>query len=435
VYPFSIVPPLLALLERALPEPTARFAILHLLTFATAGIACAAVYTLVRPCGRAFAWLAAAAFWAQPGVQALACQIGLEMPFAACVACMLAALAEKRWAAAFAAALLALLVKPTGIVAPVAALIVYLARRYWPRSAGAPSASERRWAGAHVLLVVAFALELFLLRAFDRGPPGAGLFAGAIHLVTKRVWTVPEFGFALVLLTLLAFAAFARRNRDRAIPPGVLASAAFLAAYMGLLAQWENALSRYFVVAYPAILALLVVAFIRFTPRAFVGPAIGAVALFGLIGARGALQPDRPGQFAAPGETEPLASNDGWLLERSLRYRDGLALDLELARFADARPDAVFVAAWPLQQALVEPSFGYVKRPVTCASTGSSVAWTASPIPDLDALRASGKEMLWILNPVDFAGDTLVPRSGDVVVARFAVGAQRAFVVRRPNFP
>jgi hypothetical protein len=276
---------------------------------------------------------------------------------------------------------------------------------------------------------------LFLLRAFDRAPPGAGPFAGLIPLVMKRAWTVPEFGCALVLLAVFASVALARRNRDVAIPPGVLASAAFLAAYLGLLAQWENPLPRYFVAAYPAILALLVAAFVRFTPRGFVGPAIGAIALYGLIGARGALQPDRPGRFAAPGEDEPVAANDGWLLERSLRYRDGLALDLELARFADARPGAAFVAAWPLQQALVEPSFGYVTRPVACASTGTSVAWTESPTPGLAALRASGKEILWILNPVDFAEDELAPRSGDVVVARFAVGAQRAFVVRRANYP
>lgn len=456
VYPFSIVPPLLALLERALPDPSSRFAILHLATFALTGVACAAVFRLVRPFGRGIAWLAAAAFLAQPGVQGLTAQIGLEIPLAAAVVCALASLVEMRFGAAFAAAALALLVKPTGVVVAAVGLAVYCARRLAPRVFGAPATNEGRWAVGHAALLALFAAELGVLRAFERAPPGTGLFSGLMPLFAKRLWTVPEFGLALVVLCLVGVLAWWRRSRTSPVALAVLVPSAFLLAYVGLLVQWENSLPRYFVLAYPAVLALLVASAIRFGPRGFAAPLTASIALLGLLGARGGFQPDRPGAFAGPGEGSALAANDGWLLERSLRFRDGLALDLQIARFAQMRPDAYFVAPWPLQQALVEPSFGYVTRPVACATAEVPVAWTAVPTPSLDAVLASEdtalasedtafagedrglaseREVLWILNPVDFAGHSAAPRPGDVLVARFAVGAQRAFIVRRPNFP
>ncbi len=459
VYPFSVVPPLIALLERALPDAAPRFALLHLATFALAGVACAATYQLVRPFGRTLAWLAAAALWTQPGFQSLACQLGLEMPIAAAVAVALAALAEKRWGTAFVAALVALLVKPTGIVVAATALAVYVVRRLTARGAEAPTQRERNFAIGQALLLVLFAIEIGLLRSFERGPPGAGLFAGLVPLFAKRLWTVPAFGLSLMLVALFGIGAFARRSRvashlagsavpaGAAVPAGSTGStsefarsatfvgAVFLVAYLGLLAQWQNPLPRYFVLAYPAVFALLVVGALHLAPRAIAAPGLAAVALFGLVDARGMFQPDRPGAFAAPGESVPLAAHDGWLLERSLRFRDGLALDLELARFAETRPRAAFVAAWPLQQALLEPAFGYVTQPVVCACAETSVAWTEERVPSIAELRASGREVLWILTAVDFAGAASQSRPGDVVVARFAVGGQRAFVVRRADSP
>ncbi len=437
VYPFSAVPPLLALLERAQPDPESRFAILHSASFVCAGVACSAVFRLVRPLGRGLAWLAAAAFLAQPGVQALACQIGLEMPLTASVACAIAAVAEKRWRASFLWAAVALLVKPTGVVAPATVLAVLVARAFLPRFAGARDrgSHERGWLFAHAALCAVFAAQIALLHAFERAPSGTGLFAGLGPLALKRLWTVPEFGLALLLLAALAVVAWSRRARIAPVPLQVLGPALFLVAYMSLLAQWQNSLPRYFVAAFPAVIALLTVSAVRFAPRTLVAPSIGAIALFGLLGAHGRFQPDRPAAFAAPNESAALAANDGWLLERSMRFRDGLLLDRELARYASQHEDTVFVAPWPLQQALVEPSLGYVVRPVACASAETSVAWTAEPPPSLAELRAGDREVLWILTPNDFAGLASQPRPGDFLVARFGIGAQRAFVVRRANFP
>ncbi|MCY2961176.1 MAG: hypothetical protein NTY35_13530 [Planctomycetota bacterium] len=443
VYPFSAIPTALALLERALPDPEPRFAILHLATFACASQACGAVFRLTRRWGRGLAWLAAAAFLFQPGVQALACQVGLEMPLVAAVACGVAALVERRWAASFAWAAAALLVKPTGVVLAAAALCLLLARALFPRLVGARAAGERAWTFAHAALCAVFVAQIAVLHAFERAPAGTGFFQGLAPLATKRLWTVPEFGLALAVLACAGFAAGlgrARAARARGaipspIPLAVSAPALLLLAYLGLLAQWENALPRYFIAAYPAVLVLLVEAGARFAPRAAHGPAALGLTLFGLLGAHGRFHPDRPASFAAPGESTPLAANDGWLLERSLRYRDGLALDQELARYASSRPEAAFVAPWPLQQALVEPAFGYVERSVACASAETSVAWTREPPPSLAALRASGRDILWILTPNDFGGAASRPLPGDEVVARFAVGEQRAVVVRRGNFP
>jgi len=437
VYPFSVVPPILALLERALPDPATRFALLHLASFVSAGVACGAVFRLVRPHGRGLAWLAAAAFLAQPGVQAMACQIGLEMPLTASLACTTAALAEKRWRASFVWAAVALCVKPTGVVAAAAALAILLARVLVPRFAGARDrgSNERTWLFGHTALCALFAAQLALLHVFERAPSGSGLFTGLRTLTLKRVWTVPEFGLALVVLAALAIIAWLRRKKGAPVPIVVLAPAAFVVAYIGLLAQWNNSLPRYFVAAYPALIALLAASAVRFAPRGTVAPILGGIALFGLLGAHGRFHPDRPARYAAPNESEPLAANDGWLLERSLRFRDGLLLDREIARFVSERPDAGFVAPWPLQQALLEPALGYVLRPVACASAETSVAWADAPPPDLEELRASGREILWILTPNDFAGFASRPRPGDFLVARFGIGEQRAFVVRRANFP
>jgi len=435
VYPFSVLPLIVALLQRASLDAPSLFAVLHLATFACAAVACGAVFRLARPFGRAIAWLAAAAFLAQPGTQALACQIGLEMPLVACIACGIAALAELRFGAAFLAAAVALLVKPTGVVAAVTALAVYFARTVAPRAAGTRAPREGRWALAHVALGLVFAAEIMLLHVFERAPPGAGIFGGFVQLVTKRLLTVPEFATSLALLVTAGILAWARRDRASPIPLAILVPTLFLAAYLGLLAQWENVLPRYFVAAYPAIFALIAAALVRFAPRGSAAPLLGAIALFGLVGGRGTFQPDRGGAFAFPGEVAPLAANDGWLLERSLRFRDGLALDREIARFASSRPDAVFVAPWPIQHALLEPSFGYVDHAIPCASAETSVAWSRTRPPTPADLRSTEREVLWILTPNDFAGEASKPRAGDVVVARFAVGDQRALVVRRASFP
>jgi len=431
-YPFSVGPWVLALLERALPDPQSRFVLLHLASFASAALACAAVHRLVRPLGNALAWLAAAAFLAQPTVQAMTAQIGLEMHLTAACAWTVVALTEARWRAAFVWAVIALLVKQTGVVAPFSAAVVLAARIVVPRFAGAASRGERLWLAAHAALVVAFVLELVLLARFERVTAGAGLFAGIVPLFTKRLWTLPEFGLAIVALAVLAPLAYARRRRRGApIDLAVLAPGVFVLAYVGLLMQWANPLPRYDVVVAPAIVALLAQAAARFASVHVARAALAAAALFGLLNAHGRFHPERPGRFAAPGEADPLPANDGWLLERSMRFRDGLKLDQAIAAWAQAQPEAVFVAPWPIQHALVEPSFGYVDRPLVCTSAETSVAWADPPPPALSDLRERGADVLWILTPNDFAGPGSQPRAGDVVVARFAVGRQRALVVRR----
>jgi hypothetical protein len=434
-YPFSVVPYLLALLERALPEPEPRLVLLHLASFASAAAACAAVHRLLHPLGSALGWLAAGAFLAQPTVQAMACQIGLEMHLTAACAWSLVATAERRWRAAFVWAAIAMLVKQTGVVAPFSAAVVLGARIVLPRLFGTPARGERAWLAAHAALLLVFVLELVVLARFQRDTPGAGVFAGFVPLLTKRLWTLPEFGLALVALAALAPLAFARR-RDRALPIelAVLAPGVFVLSYVGLLMQWDNPLPRYDVVVGPPIVALLAHAAARFFAARLARAAIAALALFGLLNAHGRFHPDRPGTFAAPGEVEPLPSNDGWLLERSMRYRDGLALDQAIAAWAGAHRDAAYVAPWPIQHALVEPSFGYVGRPILCASAETSVAWADPPAPGLDELRARGAQVLWIVTPNDFAGPGSRPRAGDVVVERFAVGRQRAWIVRRERW-
>ncbi len=433
-YPFSAVPYAIALLQRGVEDLETRLALLHLVSFAAAALACGAVWRLVRPLGDGLAWLAAAAFLAQPTSQAMACQIGLEMALTAACAWAVVLLVERRWAGAFACALAALLIKPTGVVVAAVAVTVLAARQILPRAFGAAERRERGWILAHAALLGLFAAEWIVTQRLGRMPPGAGWFGGLTAFAGTRVWTLP--GFALALLSLVLALPFWLRRcvaRGRA-PWNEFVPATFLALYVLLLLQWSNPLPRYFVVAYPMVAAALVgilAAIVR--SRGAVGAAVGAAALSGLLGAHGRFHPDRPARYAAPGESAPLASNDGWLLERSMRYRDGLALDRRVAAAAEARAGVVFVAPWPLHQALLDPALGYVRRPVPTACAEVPVRWADPPPVELDRAlrRAGGRHVVWILSPNDFCGAASTPRPGDEVLERFTSGAQRAFFVRR----
>jgi hypothetical protein len=434
VYPFSVGPWMIALLERAVPAIETRFALLHLASFACAAITAAAVFRLVRPLSGLWAVLAAAAFLAQATSQALACQMGLELPFAAACAWTVVGLAEGSQRCAFLGALAALLIKPTGVVAPATALVVLLGRRLVPRAFGAARTGDTRWILAHAALVGVFVAELAVLAAFGRTPHGAGPFAGLAHLVLRRLPAVPEFGLGLLALTLALPAWIQRHVAHGRASAFEVAAVTFLVLYLLLLAQWDKPLPRYLVVAFPALAALLVrlaAAVLRGT--APVAALCATACLFGLLNAQGRFHPDRPAHVQAPVDGAPLAVNDGWLLERSLRYRDGLELDRRIARAAEARPGTVFVTSWPLVQALVEPAFGYVPRPLSVACPETPVRWTGA-LEDFAAVRAAaagGADVLWILSPTDFLGPWSQPRPGDRLADRLAVGAQRAFFVRR----
>jgi hypothetical protein len=438
VYPFSAYPWIVGALEAGGLAPSTVFLVLHLVSFAAAAAIVAALFELARDAvGPGLAALVAAALMAQPMFRALACQMNMDMPLAACTLLSVLALARGRFRAACAWSIAALLVKPTAIIligANIAALALRLVRPAWfgAQEDGTWKRRVRVALIVHACLFAVFVAELAVASHFDKSTPGVTLFGGTAQFLVRRLWTLPEFGIALGLFLLFAPWIGARVARGGADPLEIDLGLLLL-SFTGFYCQYENVLPRYFLQVWPALLAALVLCGLRQlrVPRRSIGALLVLFAAFGIVNAHGRFHPTRWAEWREPGSPRPLVSNDGWLLERSMEYRDDLRLDLELARRLEPHRGELVTAGWPVLQLLAIPRLGYVSAAHRLESTETPIDYAEEPIPRAGD-DAPGTSRLRVISPNVYGGDHSRVLPQDIVLDVVEKGRLRAFLVRRP---
>lgn len=452
VYPFSLYPLLIGVLYAWRLVPGVVFLTMHLVSLALAATCAAVLFALARrrleaPLGMLVTLL----FVSAPLFQSLAAQMDMDMPLCACTLLSLRSLDRQRFPAAWSWSLLALAIQPRGVIVVVANLAALVLCAAWPRVAQCarrenPAAAPRTallWALAHLGLVALFGLELFLLARFSGTPAHVGLLGGFAGLWERFLWIVPEYGVALHAALVFVLLAAVRAWRSRA-SWHELHLALFVLVFIGFYGQYTNTLARYFLQSYPHVL-LLVLGGLPRGARATAWTA-GLLALASLVQGlnhAGVLYPPVPSGWSVPGYADAdLRSNDGHLLERSMEYRDDLALNLEIARYLERfeRERTVVVANWPLPHALAVPEFGYVDRPWRTSSQAPPLTFDPLAVPYRELYDTSARpirkrmdvDAVWVMVPNVYVLPNLAlqPRL-DVVTKVLERGAHRAFIVRR----
>jgi hypothetical protein len=435
VYPFSLYPVIVGALERWGASIAVTHVSLHVLSYAAGAAVLAALFQLARRAvGGGLAALATLACATLPLFRALTAQMNMDILVAAFTLLALLAASQRRYRTAVTWAAFALLVKPTGIIVVVALAGMLVLRRLrgaWFETTDdePPRITSALWMLGGLGLV--FALELVLAGRHGKLPPGVSLFGGTLPFLGKRLWTLPEFGLTLLALALAA-PWIVKRARRGAAHPLEIDGLVFAAAFVGFYCQYQNVLPRYCAQAFPIVLVALVAAANARFSRRIVGTALALFALFGIVNAHGRFHPTKFADWSDPFDKRPLVANDGWLLERSLEYRDDLDLNRAIAAAAVDLRDDVVVAGWPLLQMLAEPRFGYVTTPPRLAASETALAWTAQKIESAASVR-DRSPFVRLLSPNVYAGPEARVRDGDRVLATFERGRLRAYLLRRPS--
>lgn len=437
VYPFSVYPVVVGLLERAGVSTTASFVLLHVVSLVAGAVSAAATFLLARRVvGGVVAALVTLALLSHPTFRALTSQMNQDILLTACTVLAWRATSAGRLRETCLWAACALWIKPTGVlvvVANLASLLLRLARPAWFAGASAPRATLVRALLVHAGLFALFVFELVVVAEADKSPPGVSLFGGTLPFLGKRLWTLPEFGLALFALFAVA-PWIVRRARRGGAHPLEIDGLVFVLAFTGFYCQYQNVLPRYFVQALPFVLVLLTAAARASRLQRVVVPALGFVVVFDLANAYGRFHPAKRADWIQAGEASARVSNDGWLLERSLEYRDDLEIGRQIAARCEVERDATVIAGWPILQLLAVPRLGYLSNPPRLAAAEMPIDYAATPIHVASRLRPE-PAFVRIVSPNVYAGEGSRVWPGDEILATFAAGRLRAFLVRRPPDP
>jgi hypothetical protein len=435
VYPFSVYPMIVGAFERFGVGVAATFCVMHLVSLAAGAGMLAATYRLARrACGGGLALLATIAVATLPLFRAVVSQMNMDVLLGACTVLAFLAIEERRCRAAVSWSACALLVKPTGIIVVVALFGMLLLRRLrpgWFETSALERQTLTRSLAALAGLFVLFCAELATIAHFGKSPPGVSFLGGAVPFLAKRLWTLPEFGLALLALAL-ALPFVVRRVRRRQAATIEIDGLVFAVAFVGFYCQYENVLPRYFAQAFPIVLVALVATASGVLSRGVVAGALVLFAAFGLLNAHGRFHPMKLADWSVPGDPRPLVTNDGWLLERSLEYRDDLDLNRSIAAACEALRDNTIVAGWPILQLLGLPRLGYVTSAPRLASAETPLQWTDQKIEIAGRVKRR-LDFVRVVSPNVYASESSRVLPGDVVLETFARGRLRAFLVRRPS--
>lgn len=449
VYPFSVYPWIVGALYATPLAPKLVFVVLHVVNAVCAAVAAGAVYSVARrrlpaPTGL----LATLVLVTAPLFQSLTCQMNMDMPLLAFTALSFAALDAKEPVRAAAWSLAALLVKYTAVIGIGASLVVCIAVVLRPSACGLDGVDRRAWkrgAWLHAALLLLFVAEVAFVALWAKAPAFLDPVAAWKNLFLRRIWTMPEYGLVLVLF-LAHVPWIVRRMRDGRARWIEVQCAAFLVAFVAFYCLYSNTLPRYFLQSEPFLVAWIVA---RMTdvvrgPRARVAWLAAAIG-FHVVNTNGRFYPSRPSGWTAPGVAGPIPGNDGYILERSMEYRDDLELDLELAEALERFPHdhTVIVANWPLLHLLTTSDLGYVSDEYgpnwwRTSSPDVPLLYDARAVPYGDLYerttpprKKTKLDVIWALTPNTFSGPqtSLLLDVDDVI--RFEHAGRYAFLVHR----
>lgn len=370
IHPFSSVTWGTAAVLWAFPDRSLWLPVLHLLHFAMAAGTLLGLYRLARvmlPPAPALATPCVLLLW--PLFQVQAGYLYTEMPLALCTVWAVRSHAARRvgWAALWSA--LACSVKEAGLVVPAALSAAVLLE-----SGG----GARRW---RRLLVFALpALSFVVLNLFVALPVESvsGVdplgYAQQLRDAAGKLAMLPDLPLLLLLFAGTALASLPAALRalrsapveagaerdpgaaDRVRGLALLLAAAFAGFYLlvPLTAVEVYVLPRYYVQLLPFVLLVLVDGALRVAGARGSALLLAGLALFFVLNRRGELL----------GLYPPIEGNEFSLAERSLEYRDLLAVQRQLVAAASRLPAGVatfyglpehFLMAWP--------RMGYVGKP------------------------------------------------------------------------
>lgn len=442
VYPTSVYPYFVGALYAAGLAPAAVFVVMHLVSIVSAGLLLVSFRArLARVWDETTALVVALALGSSPLFASLTAQTNMDMPLAAATWFALVAASERRAWASFLAAALAVHLKTSGILAVVACSACWAASTWRARADPNQSARCARIAFAHFALLALAAGEAWLSSASGSAAVYFELGGGWRALLTERAWLVPQFGVLLAIAVLASPFWLARELREPA-RDGSRAALVFVAAMLLFYGQYTNVLARYFLQGVP-VLAWFSATFAARWPaarRVVRGVAVLAIAC-GVVDRHGALRADAFVNWKIAGSTLRLRRNDPHMLERTMRYRDDLALNRAVARRAEewANRGYVLVAAWPLTHVLGMPELGYAERALPVAAPVHELTFDADRVGyrtlysgfTRGARQLGNRKIVWVLKPSVGSGAWLGVRRGDQLLEKVECRGRTALFVRR----
>jgi hypothetical protein len=433
VYFFSIYPSLQALLMIGFDNASRFLLFNHLLTLGYAAATLSAFYYLLRVrVGSALALLGAIALMVHPLFRAQAEAINMEMPLLAAtsIGILLTIRGRHLWGAVFAIAAMA--VKPFGIIGVVALLIYHLVDREQGR---------RRNRAALSLLglsILSAPAQLWLRSTFleDSSDTLFVLFRGSLKAV---IVDLVDFlilfvigvvfcgiyiygylqkdtagGFLTRFGDTLGFRGHGDRRADLII---ILFFVSFGAFFIHIV----NILPRYLLYCLPVLLYMAIVVLSGITNRRWLrGVVVSAIICLSLFNQNGLFYP-------------AIQANNGFMLERSLEYRNDLKLNNALISYLERNHrDEKIVTSWPLAQMLTMPRLGYVTKPLNVLTSDRACLYAptesvSDELPDPD-------RSVWVYTPNSFSRQNKYYPEDDHLLARIAEGSREAVIYRRTKW-
>ncbi len=368
VHPFSSVTWVTAAVLRIFPEREVWLPLLHLLHFAMAAGTLLGVHRLARlllPPALALAAPIVLLSWPLFLVQAS--YLYTEMPLALCTVWAVRCHASRRhvWAAVWSA--LACSVKEVGLVVPAALLVAVALER--------SSAAQRlrRLAALALPALVFVGLNLFVAVPVE-DVSGLRPLGHAEHLrdIARKLALVPDLALLLIAFSVVLLVSLPEGLRtlregpaqpedvqdaaSRVRSSGLLLAGAFAGFY--LLVPFTRVevyvLPRYYLQLLPFVLLLLLDAALRWGNVRIATALLASLALFFVA--------NRRGDFL--GWYPPVPGNEFSLAERSLEYRDLLAVQRLMLDAATRLPDGVtLVYGLPEHFLFSWPRMGYADSP------------------------------------------------------------------------